>query len=84
MSEDVTRLRWLCENCDTVNETTLEYYVERSEAVGDEETCYNDYCEVCARGVWDVREQPKPSDEPSVEAGAEVGGGEHRDLLLDD
>jgi hypothetical protein len=71
MSEDVTRLRWLCENCDTVNETTLEFYVERSEAVGDE-------------GVWDVREQPKPSDEPSVEAGAEVGGGEHRDLLLDD
>lgn len=76
--------RWLCVNCDTVNEYTLEFFIERAEAVGQDYVDYNDICHVCARGVWDVREQPKPSDEPSVETGAEVGGGEHRHVLLDD
>lgn len=52
-------LRWVCENCGHVNVTTLAYYRERAEAVGEDYVWYGDTCEVCARGVGDVREQPR-------------------------
>mgnify|MGYP005651664643 CR=1 FL=1 len=56
-------LRWVCENCDTVNEVNLLFFTERAEACGDEEVCYSDICHTCHRGVYDVREQPKPEED---------------------
>jgi hypothetical protein len=52
-------IRWICENCGCINETPDDFYKERA----DEGAPYADTCEVCARGVWDVREQPQLDQE---------------------
>lgn len=54
-------IRWRCENCGCTNVRSTEFFDDRAALFGDDEdTKYMDTCDMCARGVGDAREQPKP------------------------